>query len=68
MIQEGKEDKTVSEVKGKEGRKLAASEEAVTAMENMAQDFAPAVKDFSTGAKLFKDVMETEKLRQLNGD
>jgi hypothetical protein len=35
-------------------------------MEDLAQSFAPAVQDFSKGARLFKEVMEVERLRQLN--
>jgi hypothetical protein len=63
---EATEETLVTGAEGEEGRKLAKSDEALSSMEDIASSFAPAVQDFSKGAKLLREVMETERLRQLN--
>lgn len=57
---EGNEDVAAGSVAGKEAKKLEAAEDAMVAMEDVANTFAPAVKEFTEGARMFREAMESD--------
>jgi hypothetical protein len=63
----GKKVSSATGAGGAEAERLDRSEGAVADMQQTFADFAPAVKDFQTGAKMLRDAMESEWLSRNKG-